>query len=104
MSTISSAAPGYSLASMLQQMTGYSPGAISGTSSSSTQSGALSLIQGTSSTFSGIFGAIYGSGNTTTSNAFSALGGDGSAQTLLNEIKAIKPYNPSLGNKLNITA
>ena len=84
---------------MLRQATGYSPGAISGTSASTTQLGVSSLFQGNNNADTGIFGAIYGSGNAGTGNAFSYIGGDGSAQTLLNEIKAIKPYNPSLGNK-----
>ena len=104
MSTISSGVPGYNLISMLRQDSGYSPGAISGTSISTAQQGVSSLLQSNNNAYSGIFGAIYGSENTSTSNASSALGGDGSAQTLLNEIKAIKPYNPNLGNKVDIKA
>jgi phage-related protein len=93
-----------SLSGLAAYQSGTYAGAIPGTTTTSTTSGAGSLLQGISGANSGIFGAIGGTASTSNNNTalFTALGATGTLQSDIQ--KATKSVNPNLGNKLDIYA
>jgi hypothetical protein len=60
MTTIASTSAGYGIQTLLQQTSGTTAGAISGTTTNSTLAGVAGLLQGNSGASSGIFGALSG--------------------------------------------
>ena len=104
MTTIASTSAGYGIQTLLQQTSGTTAGAISGTTTNSTLAGVAGLLQGNSGASSGIFGALSGPATpNSTVNIFSALGANSSISGILKEHQTAKPVNPNLGNNLDVT-